>query len=94
MRYILQYPREVREFQYQEEPTGGHGSDRLGLGGDKATRKNMSSYVERFGHHMIDASCNRQSVVALSSGEAEFYAITRGAAAGRMTVQMWGLHRF
>lgn len=37
----------------------------------------------------VDASCNRQSVVALSSGEAEFYAITRGAAAGRMTVQMW-----
>ena len=46
---------------------------------NKATWKSMSSYLERFGQHVIDASCNHQSVVALSSGEAEFYAITREA---------------
>ena len=90
VRYILQYPREVWEFPYQEEPQEVTVLTDSDWAGDKATRKSMSSYVERFGHHMIDASCNRQSVVALSSGEAEFYAITRGAAAGRMTVQMWG----
>ena len=56
---------------------------------DKKTRKSMSSYTEKFGMHLIDSSCARQSVVALSSGEAEYYALTRGAAAGRMTVQIW-----
>ena len=55
----------------------------------KTTRKSVSSLSERFGSHLLDASCAKQSVVALSSGEAEFYAITRGAAAGRMTKQIW-----
>ena len=38
----------------------------------------MSCYVEMFGKHMIETSCARQSTVALSSGEAEYYALTRG----------------
>ena len=49
----------------------------------------MSSYSERFGNHLIDSSCARQSVIALSSGEAEFYALTRGAASGMMSKQVW-----
>ena len=49
----------------------------------------MSSYAERFGKHLIDSSCAKQSVIALSSGEAEFYALVRGAAAGLLTVQIW-----
>ena len=56
---------------------------------DKKTRKSMSSYSERFGNHLIDSSCARQSVIALSSGEAEFYALTRGAASGMMSKQVW-----
>ena len=54
----------------------------------------MSSSMERFGAHLIDASCARQSVVALSSGEAEFYALTRSAAIGRMTKQIWDVIGF
>ena len=38
---------------------------------------------------MIETSCARQATVALSSGEAEYYALTRGVAAGRMSQQIW-----
>ena len=46
-------------------------------GACKRTRKSMCSYAERFGKHLIGASCTKQSVIALSSGEAEFYALVR-----------------
>ena len=49
----------------------------------------MSGYVEMFGSHMIETSCARQATVALSSGEAEYYALTRGVVAGRMSQQIW-----
>ena len=42
----------------------------------------MSCYAIRFGEHLLDTSCAQQSTVALSSGEAECYALTRGASAG------------
>ena len=47
----------------------------------------MSCCVEMFGKLMIETSCARQSTVALSSGEAEYYALTRGA--GIMSQQVW-----
>ena len=46
-------------------------------------------YVEMFGKRMIETSCARQSTVAPSSGEAEYYALTRGIAAGIMSQQFW-----
>ncbi len=49
----------------------------------------MNAYAERFGNHLIDTSCAKQSVVALSSEEAEYYALTRGAAAGLVSVQVY-----
>ena len=48
------------------------------------SRKSMSSYSIKFGKHLLDTSCAKQSIVGLSSGEAEYYAITRGSAAGMM----------
>ena len=88
IRYLLKYPKarptEVCEFcqECPEEITVMTDSD---WGADKKTRKSVSSYTEKFGSHLIDSSCARQSVAALSSGEADYYALTRGAAAGRMT---------
>ena len=51
---------------------------------DRATRKSLSRYAEKFGEHLIETSCARQT--ALSSGEAGFYAMTRGA--GLMSQQI------
>ena len=59
-------------------------------GARKRARKSMSSYVERSGKHLIDASCAKQSAIALSSREAEFYALVRGSAAGLLMIQIWG----
>ena len=52
---------------------------------DKKSRKSMSSTYQRFGKHLIDCCCGRQSLVALSSGEAEFYAMVKTAAEGKLT---------
>ena len=48
----------------------------------------MSCVVERFGEHLIDMSVSKQSLLALSSGEAEFYAIIKGTAMGVQTTQI------
>ena len=94
IRYLLKYPKEVWEFHYQECPEEITVMTDSDWGADKQTRKSMSSYTEKLGSHLIDSSCARQSVVALSSGEAEYYALTRGAAAGRMTAQIWNIIGF
>ena len=88
-RYLISYPRETWEFIYQECPSEVTVLTDSDWASCKTTRKSVSSLSERFGSHLLDASCAKQSVVALSSGEAEFYAIARGAAAGRMTKQIW-----
>ena len=43
--------------------------------GNSETRKSVSCAVERFDAHMLECSAGKQSTVALSSGEAEFYAM-------------------
>jgi hypothetical protein len=45
----------------------------------------MSSLASRLGLRLLDTFCGKQTTVALSSGEAEYYyAITRGSAAANM----------
>ena len=56
---------------------------------DQATRRSMSCSVEMIGGHLLEVSCSRQRVVALSSAEAEYYSMTRGAASGLQTVQIY-----
>ena len=59
-----------------------------GWAGNSETRKSVSCAVESFGAHMVECSVGKQSIVALSSAEAEFYAIVRGAAMGMQTLQI------
>ena len=83
-RYLVRYPVEEWIFETQDQP----GELQVYTDSDWAacveTRKSMSSYSIKYGKHLLDTSCAKQSIVALSSGEAEFYAITRGSAAGMM----------
>jgi len=44
------------------------------------TRKSTTGYVAMFGRHVIKFGSNMQSVLGLSSAEAEYYALTKGAA--------------
>ncbi|CAE7698042.1 RE1, partial [Symbiodinium microadriaticum] len=88
-RYLLKFPSEVWVYKYQEAPRELVLYTDSDWAQDPRTRKSMSGYVEMFGRHMIETSCARQATVALSSGEAEYYALTRGVAAGRMSQQIW-----
>ena len=88
-RYLIKHPREVWNFEFQMAPKELVVFTDSDWASDTRTRKSMSCYVEMFGKHMIEASCARQATVALSSGEAEYYALTRGIAAALMSQQVW-----
>ena len=47
--------------------------------GCKRTRKSTSGGVIRFGSHLIKSWAVAQSVIALSSGEAEYYGLVKGS---------------
>ncbi|CAE6957274.1 RE1 [Symbiodinium sp. CCMP2592] len=93
-RYLINHPREVWKFEYQEAPKELVVYTDSDWASDTRNRKSMSCYVEMFGKHMIESSCARQAAVALSSGEAEFYALTRGVVAGVMSQQIWEIINF
>ena len=46
------------------------------------TRKSTSGGVAMLGNHMVKSWCSTQAIVALSSGEAEYYGIVKGASIG------------
>ena len=56
---------------------------------DEITRKSTSSVYGFFGGHLLETQVASQPVIALSSGEAEFYAIGRGAASAIMMRQFF-----
>ena len=48
----------------------------------------MSCTVESYGNHLLDCSIAKQSLVAQSSGEAEFYGIVTAVATSKQTSQI------
>ena len=57
---------------------------------DEETRKSTNSIYGFFGVHLLETQVAAQAVIALSSGEAEFYAIGRGAASAIMMRLFYG----
>ena len=47
--------------------------------GDRQSRKSTSGGCSMLGNHLIKSWSSNQSIIALSSGEAELYAITKAA---------------
>ena len=84
-RYLLKFPTETWLFALQEEPEEFQVYTDSDWASDAVTRRSMSCHMERFGEHLLDSGCAKQSTVALSSGEAEYYSLTRGAAIGLLT---------
>jgi hypothetical protein len=82
-RYLIGKERVVQEFGYQQNWSEivdvWTDSDHAGC---KRTRKSTSGGIIRLGKHLIKGWCRMQAVVALSSGEAEYYAIVKGASEG------------
>ena len=78
-RYLMGVPRAVQTFRWQEATglvTTFTDSD---WAGDRESRKSTSGGVVCIGLHMIKSWCSAQQIVALSSGEAELYALVKGA---------------
>ena len=58
---------------------------------DELTKVSVSCTVERCGSHMLDCSVANQSLVALSSSEAEFYGIVWAVATSKQTLEQIGM---
>ena len=87
-RYLLHHPTEVWVFRCQRPPEGLLVYTDSDWAADKETRRSISCLAERFGDHLLEVSVAKQTVVALSPGEAEFYGIVRAAAHGMQTRQL------
>ena len=57
--------------------------------GERKTRKSVSSGNIRFGHHLLRSWRKDQSVIALSSGEAELHAACMAAQQAMGTEKAW-----
>ena len=87
-RYVLQHWGETWLFNCQTDLKTLYVYTDTDWAADELTRKSVSCTVERYGSHMLDCSVAKQSLVALSSGEAEFYGIARAVATSKQTSQV------
>ena len=93
-RYILKYPRVVQVIKFH--PSFGHlqtycDTDHAGC---IKTRKSTTGLVLMLGGAMVRSLCRGQAVIALSSGEAEFYGLVSAASESlgeRSILQEWGI---
>ena len=87
-RFLIGAGRLVQRFHTQEMPERLHvfvDSDHAGC---LKTRKSTSCTMVFFGKHLLRSSSTTQGVIALSSGESEFYAAVKGASIGLGSVCM------
>ena len=87
-RYLLRHPTETWVYRYQSSPKELLVYTDSDWAADKETRRSVSCLAERYGDHLLEVSVAKQTVVALSSGEAEFYGIVRATAHGIQTKQL------
>ena len=81
-RHLLREPRLVQQFPWQALPSELTIEVDSDFAGCCRSRKSTSGYVALLGRHCLGTKCKHQSVIALSSGEAEFYALVSGLARG------------
>ncbi len=74
-RYLLSRDKVVWQFRWQDEPRYAHTSSDSDWGGISGDRKSTSGGVWMLGSHCIKTWSSSQGPIALSSAEAEFYAM-------------------
>ena len=77
-RYLITRERVVLNFKWQGEPKETYLRTDSDWGGDEKDRKSTSGGVFGIGDHCIKTWATTQQAVALSSAEAEFYAMIEG----------------
>ena len=78
-RYLVDKTRVILTFRYQDNPRKLEIWTDIDFAGCRKTRKSTSGGIARIGSHLIKTWCSTQAIVALSSGEAEYYGIVNGS---------------
>ena len=78
-RYLAGAPRYVQMYEWQDYDGHMHAFADSDWAGDQVTRKSTSGGLIMLGSHMIKSWSSSQPVIALSSGEAELYALVKAA---------------
>ena len=89
-RYLLGASRVIQLFEYQSKVKGINVWTDTDYAGCSKTRKSTSGGIVMHGTHLLKSWSSTQSVVALSSGEAEYYGLVKGASIGLGIQSMFG----
>jgi hypothetical protein len=81
-RYLLGAPRMVVKYDFQKLPSNIVVWTDSDFAGCSKTRKSTSGGVVMFGGHCLKTWSSTQEVIALSSGEAEYYALVKAVSQG------------
>ena len=81
-RYLIGRERSVVRYDYQDAQDTVEVWVDTDYAGCKETRKSTSGGVMMIGGHTVKGWSNTQSVIALSSGEAEYYGMVKGTSSG------------
>ena len=79
VRYLKDAPRFVNRYHYQGKPEGIGAWADTDFAGCERTRKSTSGGIVVHGAHVIKTWSVNQAVIALSSGEAEYYGLVKAA---------------
>ena len=79
-RYLVTAPRGVLQFWWQEMPKQLDVFVDSDFAGCKSTARSTSGGAARWGWHTVKSWSATQATIALSSGEAELYSLTKGVA--------------
>ena len=82
VRFLMGAPRLVQKFVAQEMLTKVSGFSDTDHAGCLKTRKSTSCSMIFLGGHLVKSSATTQGVIALSSGESEFYGGVKTASTG------------
>lgn len=85
VKYLINHRRISWYFPYQTLPKVWLIYTDSDWAGCQVPRKSVSGAAEVFGSHLINTWSARQSTIALSSGEAEFYSLGSGASHGLLS---------
>ena len=79
-RYLAGVPRYIQKYAWQHPVFLVNAYADSDWAGDKVSRKSTSGGILMIGEHLIKSWSSTQPVIALSSGEAELYALVKAAA--------------
>ena len=93
-RYLVDKTRVVQHYDWQNDVPAVKVWTDTDFAGCKTTRKSTSGGVIQVGNHVVKSWSSTQQVIALSSGEAEYYGMVKGASHAigvRNMLKDWGV---